>query len=69
MTAKPEKVQAILLRKNQTNTSGEQINIEGKIIKSEEPVKLPGVTLDYRLDFDAHISNLRKKSRNTIECS
>ena len=41
--------------KNQTNTSGEQININGKIINSEETVKLLGVTLDYRLDFDPHI--------------
>ena len=36
MTANPEKFQAILLRKNQTNTSGEEINIDGKMIKSEE---------------------------------
>ena len=47
---------------NQTNTSGEQININGKMIKSEETVKLLGVTLDYRLDFDPHISNICKKA-------
>ena len=34
MIANPEKCQAILLRKNQTNTSGEEINIGGKMIKS-----------------------------------
>ena len=62
MIANPEKFHAILLRKNQTNTSGEQININGKMIKSEETVKLLGVTLDYRLDFDPHISNLCKKA-------
>ena len=62
MIANPEKFHAILLRKNQTNTSGEQININGKMIKSEETVKLLGVTLDYRLDFDPHISNICKKA-------
>ena len=62
MIANPEKFHAILLKKNQTNTSGEQININGKMIKSEETVKLLGVTLDNRLDFDPHISNLCKKA-------
>ena len=62
MIANPEKFHAILLRKNQTNTSGEQININGKMFKSEETVKLLGVTLDYRLDFDPHISNICKKA-------
>ena len=62
MIANPETFYAILLRKNQTNTSGEQININGKMIKSEETVKSLGVTLDYRLDFDPHISNICKKA-------
>ena len=44
MIANPEKFHAFLLRKTETNTSGEQININGKIIKSEETVKLLGVT-------------------------
>ena len=61
MIANPDKFHASLLRKDQTSTSGEQINIKGKIIKSEETVKLVAVTLDYRLDFDPHISNLCKK--------
>ena len=66
MIANPEKFQAILLRKNQTNTSGEEINIDGKMIKSEETVKLLRVTLDYRLDFDPHISNLCKKAATQL---
>ena len=40
MIANPEKFHAILLKKNQTNTSGEKININGKMIKSEKTVKL-----------------------------
>ena len=35
MIANPEKFHVLLLRKNQTNTSGEQININGKIIQSQ----------------------------------
>ncbi len=58
MIANPEKFHALLLRNNQTNTSGEQIH---KIIKSKETVKLLGVTLDYKLDFYPHISNLCKR--------
>ena len=66
MIANPEKFHAILLRKNQTNTSGEPININGKMIKSEEIVKLLGITLDYRLDFDPHISNICKKAATQL---
>ena len=61
MIANPEKFHAIILRKNKENTSGEQIITNGKKIKSEESVELLGVTLDYKLDIDPHISNLCKK--------
>ena len=63
--ANPEKFQAILLRINRTSTSGKTINIDGEIINSEETVKLLGVTLDYRLDFDPHISNICKKLQHS----
>ena len=62
MIANPEKFHTILLRKNGTNTSGEKIDIDGETINSEETVKLLGVTLDYRLDFDPHISNICKNA-------
>ena len=64
--ANPEKFHAILLKKNQTNTSGEPININGKMIKSEETVKVLGVTLDYKLDFHPHIPNLCKKAATQL---
>ena len=41
--------------KNQTRTSREKIDIYGIIINSEDTVKLLGVTLDYRLDFDPQV--------------
>ena len=49
MIANLDKFHAILFRKNQTCTSGEKINIDGKIIKYEETVKLLRITVDYRL--------------------
>ena len=66
MIANPEKFHAIILRKNKTKTSGEQMIINGKNIKSEETVELLGVTLDYKLDFDPHISNLCKKAATQL---
>ena len=64
--ANPEKFHALLLRKNQVNTSGEEININGNTIKSEDTVKLLGVTLDYKLNFDPHISNICKKAATQL---
>ena len=66
MIANPEKFHAIILRKNKTNTSGEQIIINGKKIQSEETVELLGVTLDYIPDFDPHVSNLCKKAATQL---
>ena len=66
MIANPEKFHALLLRKNQVNTSGEEININGNTIKSEETVKLLGVTLDYKLNFDRYISNICKKAATQL---
>ena len=66
MIANPEKFHAILLRKNRTNTSGEKISIDGKIIKSEETVKLLGATLEYKLEFDPHISNMCKTAATQL---
>ena len=66
MIANPEKFHAIFLRKNQSNTSGEIFKISGEIINSEETVKLLGVTLDYKLDFNPHISNICKKAATQL---
>ena len=62
MIANPEKFHALLIRKDQTNTSGENFNIQGKMVKSEETVKLLGVQLDYKLNFEQHISELLRKA-------
>jgi hypothetical protein len=39
-------------------------NLNGNIIKTEDEVKLLGVTIDYELKFNSHITNIcRKASR------
>ena len=62
MIANPNKFHALFVKKGQTNTCGINLDFQGHSIKSEETVKLLGVTLDYKLNFDPHISNLCKKA-------
>ncbi len=62
MIANPDKFHALFVKKDQTNTLGINLDFQGHTIKSEENVKLLGVTLDYKLNFDPHISNLCKKA-------
>ena len=66
MIANPEKFHALLIRKNPINTSGENFNIQGKMIKSEEIVKLLGIQLDYRLNFKQHLSELCRKAASQL---
>jgi hypothetical protein len=56
------------LRKN-TQSKNISFNLNGNIIKTEDEVKLLGVTIDYELKFNSHITNIcRKASRqlNTV---
>ena len=43
MIANPEKFHAVLIRKDQTNISGENLNIKGELVKSEETAKILGI--------------------------
>ena len=61
-----EKFHAILHGKNQTSTRGKKINIDGEIINFDGTLKLLGVTLDYKLDFAPHISNICKKAATPL---
>ena len=62
MIANPNKFHALFVEKDQTDTSGINLDFPGQSIQSEESVKLLGVTLDYKLNFDPHISNICKKA-------
>ena len=66
MIANPSKFHALLIKKDQTTTSGERISIQGKTIKSEDSVKLLGIQLDYKLNFDPHISAPCKKAATQL---
>ena len=56
----------MLVRKDRENTTGQNISLQDHTIKSEETVKLLGVTLDNKLNFDTHISNLCKKAATQL---
>ena len=58
MIANPNKFHALFVEKDQTNTCGINLDFQGHSVKSEETVKLLGVTLYYKVNFDPHISNL-----------
>ena len=66
MIANPSKFHALLIKKDQTKTSGKKISIQGKTIESEDSVKLLGVQLDYQLNFDPHISELCRKAATQL---
>jgi hypothetical protein len=63
MKVNPDKFQAIAIGKN-TQSKNISFNLNGNIIKTEGEVKLLGVTIDYELKFNSHITNIcRKASR------
>ena len=66
MIANPEKFHAILIMKDRAKTRGENFNVQGKMFKSEKTVKLLGIHLDYKLNFDRHISELCRKAASQL---
>ena len=66
MIANPSKFHAIIIRKDRKNTEGIEININGKVLKTESEVPLLGITLDNRLTFDIHIGNICEKAANQL---
>ena len=48
---------------------GEKISIQGKTVESGDSVKLLGVQLDYKLNFDPYISELCRNAATQTECS
>ena len=61
MIVNPDKFQAMLLEKrNENNQSCLKIN--NQTIKTTNCVKLLGITIDSKLNFDSHISDLYEKA-------
>ena len=67
MKAKPGKFQAIAVGKH-THSETICFNLGDNIGKCEDSVKLLGVTIDFKLDFDEHISNVCKKNFTSAKC-
>ena len=65
MQANPDKFQAIMLGKLGFENC-KSLFLNGTEIKCEDSVKLLGVTFDYMLNFDLHISNICKKAARQI---
>ena len=53
-------------QKDQSDTSGVDISIQGKSIKLEDNVKLLVIKLDNKLNFDSHISDLCHKAATQL---
>ena len=62
MIANPEKFHCIILTKNKADNSEFEVRIGDKVIKSEPNVRLLGVTIDNKINFDLHVSDICKKA-------
>ena len=65
MKANPEKFQAIAVGKR-TKTETIAFRLENNVINCDENVRLLGVTIDFQLIFDTHISNICKKASKQL---
>ena len=65
MQANPGKFQTIVLSKRGCGYC-ESFTIHDNTVKCEDSVKLLGVTIDYMLNFDLHISDICKKAARQI---
>ena len=63
MIANPKKFQAILVSKRKSTILGDlTISINKVDIKPKNSVKLLGITVDNKLNFEKHISSIRKST-------
>ena len=66
MHVNPDKFQAIMFGKSGFENC-KSLFLNGTEIKCEDSVKLLGVTIDYLLNFDLHVSNICKKAARQIK--
>ena len=62
----PEKFQAIILGKKKSDLTNIPLTIDNQTIKSVLSVKLLGIHLDDRLNFNLHISNICRSALNQL---
>ena len=58
MLANLEKYHCINLTKNKADKSAFELRISNKVIKSEPNVRLLAVTIDNKINFDLHVSDI-----------
>ena len=58
MIVNPEKLNAILINKRKSNFTNLQIDIDDKAIKSVSSEEWLAITVDDKLHFNLHISNI-----------
>ena len=66
MTVNPDKVQAIVVKRNNKMKDSSSLNINQEVINSENCVKLLGVEIDNTRSFEKHISTLFKKASTQL---
>ena len=66
MVVNPDKFQAIILNKRKRDYTDESITVDNQQIKVVSSVKLLGLQLDDKLNFNLHISNICKSAANQL---
>ncbi len=66
MIINPEKYQAIIINKNGRWDETHSLDIGGEIIESRKVVGLLGLEIDYKLNFEKHISQLCKRAAGRL---
>ena len=65
MQANPDKFQSIAIG-NKTHKQNIVFDLNGSKINCDDEVKLLGITIDFKLDFNKHISNICKKAARQL---
>ena len=73
MIVNPDKIQSMILQnsRNSRNYEPVKLEIESANIETKNTVELSGITIDNKLNFEEHISELCKKASmqlNAISC-
>ena len=66
MIINPDKSQAIIINKNGRFNETHSLDIAGQIIESQTVVGLLGLEIDYKLNFEMHISQLCKRAAGRL---
>ena len=66
MFVNPDKFKAFVIDKRRTNYTNERIQISNEDIQIVPSVKLLGITIDDRLNFNEQISSICKSAANQL---